>query len=400
MRLSIEGFRQDYLLKLHLLQSDAIVLRWLLSYFQSKDHKYIDVLENGKMERYYWIWYEKVIEDLPTLYISNRVVIGKMLKRICGEGKENENQYPLKKYTCYDHKKKGNKTYFRFRPDILALMETTMNGLGLDLPNPKQEKNYGQLNKNVESILTELTKLKLPDNRKLFSFTLPTDHKIYTKSMKRFQDALYDLYEGRFNSRHKLADWFLDKNNCYITDETIKEITGCKNNWDKITRLIRYCSMNYISWFELDRESENKDWLTRDIGSFMFNPINNSSMFYITILRKATKTREVIAENTYNKLPAYISNKFSDFYKDEWDGLAYWNKIYSVYKWYKDNSEELIKENNNYRYWFESVNKFMDGYYDFINMLNGTKYLKHFGTKCPTWNYFMNMKKEEHGIEE
>jgi hypothetical protein len=32
-------------------------------------------------------------------------------------------------------------------------------------------------------------------------------------------------------------------------------------------------------------------------------------------------------------------------------------------------------------------------------MLNGTKYLKHFGTKCPTWTWFINSKKEEHGIE-
>ena len=42
----------------------------------------------------------------------------------------------------------------------------------------------------------------------------------------------------------------------------------------------------------------------------------------------------------------------------------------------------------------------MDGYYDFINQLNGTKYLKHFGVGNPTWNWFINMKKEEHGIEE
>jgi hypothetical protein len=33
-------------------------------------------------------------------------------------------------------------------------------------------------------------------------------------------------------------------------------------------------------------------------------------------------------------------------------------------------------------------------------MLNGTKYLKHFGLKCETWKWFINTKKEEHGIEE
>jgi hypothetical protein len=331
-------------------------------------------------------------------------------------------RYPLINHTEQDAKKIWH-SYYTFEKNVMntiiswdtltpkrkIYLEGFVNSNGLfskqDLIKLIPDKNPTKkplcaLLLNTEKILIELDRLHLPDNRKLFSFTLPTDHKIYTKSMKKFQDALYDLYEGRFLSRHKMEDWFLEKNNFYIADETTKEINRCKGNWNQISMVLQCSANNYISWFELDRESENKDWLTRDIGSFMFNPINNSSMFYITILRKATKYREVIAENMYNKLPTYISNKFSDFYKDEWDGLAYWKKIHDVYKWYKDNSEDLIKENNNYRYWFESVNKFMDGYYDFINMLNGTKYLKHFGLKCPTWNYFINMKKEEHGIDE
>jgi hypothetical protein len=406
MRNTIEGFRQDYLLKLHLTHSDAVVLRWLLSYFQSNGIEHIDVQENGKTERYYWIWYPKVIEDLPTLYITNRVVIGKMLKRICGEGQENENQFPLKKYTNWDHKKCGNKTYFRFRPNILALMEGDKM-LGFDLPSPKREKKEKKesicsLSPNVEKILIELDKIHLPDNRKLFSFTLPTDHKIHTKSMKHFQDALYDLYEGRFNSRHKMEDWFLEKNNYYISDLTTKEIKDCKGNWNQIYMVLQCSAKNYSSWFDLDRETENKDWLTRDIGSFMFNPMNNSSMFYITILKKASKTREVIAENIYDKVPNTYKDYFEKFYNDEWewDGLAYWTRIYSVHKWYRDNADDLISENNNYRYWLEDENTFAKSYYEFINMLSGTKYLKHFGTKNPTWNYFMNSKKEEHGIEE
>jgi hypothetical protein len=401
MRNTIEGFRQDYLLKLHLLQSDAIVLRWMLSYMQSKDIKHIDVLENGKEERYYWIFYEKVIEDLPTLYISNKVVIGKMLKRICGEGKENENQYPLKKYTYWDHKVKGNKTYFRFRPDILSLMETTMNGFGLELPNPKQEKSYGSLNPNVERILLELDKLKLPDNRKLFSFTMPTDHKIHTKSMKRFQDCLYDLYEGRFNSRNKIADWFKEKNRYYLDDLIKPYLNCCKNDWNYLYELIIKAANNYISWFEKDRETVNKDWLTRDIGSWMYYSLKQTSMFMVCIKCKATKTREVIAEKTFNNLPSHITNLFQEFYKDEWDGLTYWNKIYSVYKWYKDNAKNLINKNINYSYWLDKgINNFMQEYYDFINTELGIKYLKHFGTKTPTWNWFIQSKKDEHGIDE
>jgi hypothetical protein len=394
--------------KLQLSFNDIYFLEWFINWRIS--NKMLELPEGNEHKpddkHYFWLKYSKIIEDLPALQMHNNVSVSNMLNRLCGKGKVNQNEYPL--IRTFANINCRNKAYYATRPEVIAKMKGVQYTDGLfdeELINKikptkiEAKKSLGALLPNTEKILIELDKLKLP-NKKLFSFTLPTDHKIYTKSMKKFQDALYDLYEGRFLSRHKMEDWFLEKNNNYITDETTKEINRCKGNWNQISMVLQCSANNYSSWFELDRETENKDWLTRDIGSFMFNPINNSSMFYITILMKASKTREVIAENMYNKLPAYISNKFSDFYNDEWDGLSYWKKIYDVYKWYKDNSEELIQENNNYRYWFQSVNDFMDGYYDFINMLSGTKYLKHFGINNPTWNWFISSKKEEHGIEE
>jgi len=372
---------------------------------------FINFKNTGKMlslpnEQYYWVDYKTVMNSLPALQIHNTVSISHMLDRLCGKGKINYADYPL--IRKIKNIRGRNRAYFSIRGEVVAKMKGIEYSQGLfdqkDLSKlqskPETKKSLDTLLPNTEKILIELDKLHLPDNRKLFSFTLPTDHKIYTKSMKKFQDALYDLYEGRFLSRHKMEDWFLGKNNCYITDETTKEINRCKGNWNQISMVLQCSAKNYSSWFELDRETEDKSWLTRDIGSFMFNPIGNSSMFYVSILKKASKCREVIAENMYNKLPAYVSNKFSDFYIDEWDGLAYWKKIHDVYKWYKDNSDDLIAENNNYRYWFKSANDFMEGYYDFINMLSGTKYLKHFGIKNPTWNWFISEKKKEHGIEE
>ena len=65
-----------------------------------------------------------------------------------------------------------------------------------------------------------------------------------------------------------------------------------------------------------------------------------------------------------------------------------------------DDAKDLMAENINYSYWLDKgINDFMQGYYDFINGL-GQKYLKHFGVKCATWNWFINDKKEEHGIDE
>jgi hypothetical protein len=123
-------------------------------------------------------------------------------------------------------------------------------------------------------------------------------------------------------------------------------------------------------------------------------------MFLISLIHKASKTREVIAESIYNKIPNLYKNYFEELYDVEWDGLAYWNRIYSVHTWYRDGADDLIAENINYKYWLEDEDKFAHSYFDFINSHLGTKHLAHFGVKCKTWKWFMDEMKEQHGIDE
>jgi hypothetical protein len=403
----IASYDDKELVKLGLTLDDAYFLEWLINFKDSNRMlKLPDDLNEEKEHDYYWITYTKVIKDLPLLYLKNNTSINAMLNRLSGKNKSNYNEYPLIRQKVNINL--VNKSFVAIRPEVIAKMKGVQYTDGLfdegiiNKLQPKQEtkKSLGQLLPNTEKILIELDKLRLPDNRKLFSFTFPTDHKIYTKSMKKFQDALYDLYEGRYLSRHKLADWFIEKNISYITNETIKEINRCKGNWNQIYMVLKCSAKNYLSWFENDRESENKNWLTRDIGSFMFNPINNSSMFYITILKKASKTREVIAESIYNKVPEIYKNYFEELYNSDWDGLAYWTRVYSVHTWYRDNADDLIAENINYKYCLEDEDTFIHSYYDFLNSHLGIKHLKHFGAKCPTWKWFMDEMKEQHGIDE
>lgn len=273
--------------------------------------------------------------------------------------------------------------------------------IALNPPKYDKTKILCRLAPNVESILIELNELKINDKKKLFSFTLPTDHNIHTDSMRRFQSSLQDLFLGIFEKNHKINEKFIERNSFYINDRNYKLIKECKNNWDKIKELVIESANHYLTWFEIGKEPQKKDWLTRDIGTYIFDPMNKGSMFLVTMIKDSTSLREVIAEKTFNNLPSNITNLFQEFYKDEWDGLTYWNKIYSVYKWYKDNAKNLMAENINYSYWLDKgINDFMQEYYDFINVELGIKYLKHFGTKCATWNWFISSKKEEHGIDE
>jgi hypothetical protein len=208
------------------------------------------------------------------------------------------------------------------------------------------------------------------------------------------------LHEGLFIKDNRIKEEFVERNNYYINEKSYVKIKECKGDWDKIYELLIVSAKHFLTWFDKDREPQSKGWLPRDIATFMFDTMNKNSMFLVTLLKDASPLREKIAENIYDKVPETYKDYFERFYNDEWDGLAYWTRIYSVHKWYRDNADDLIRENNNYRYWLEDENTFAKSYYEFINMLSGTKYLKHFGTKNPTWNYFMNMKKEEHGIEE
>ena len=224
--------------------NDVYFIEWFLTFQQS--NKMLELpkdVSDDPEHTYYWILFDKIINDLPALQMNNHVSINNMMNRLCGKGKLNSNEYPLMRQ-CKNVNFK-NKAYFAIRPEVIARMKGVEYHGDLfdesDIPakSKKQIKNetLGSLNTNTEKILIVLDKLSIDDGRKLFSFTLPNDHKMHTKSMKHFQDALYDLYEGRFMSRHKIEKWFLDRNKYYITNETISNIQNCKHNWNQISDL-------------------------------------------------------------------------------------------------------------------------------------------------------------------
>ena len=217
------------LARLGLSFNDAYFQEWFINWQHT--NKMLELPDNYKTDKrhYFWLNYEKIIHDLPALQINNNVSICNMLNRLCGKGKTNQHEYPL--IRVVKNIQGRNLAYYAIRWEVIAKMKGVeykgdlFDEVTIDKLQPKKEKKdiIGSLNPNVERILKELDRLRLPD-KKLFSFTLPTDHKIHTKSMKHFQDACYDLYEGRFNSRHPLADWFVEKNNYYISNETTKEV--------------------------------------------------------------------------------------------------------------------------------------------------------------------------------
>jgi hypothetical protein len=328
MRLSAQGFRTDYLLKLGLNYNHVEVLRWFLSFTQKcKEMEYVDIEEDGETKRFYWIKYTKVIKDLPLLYIKNNIVIGNLFRKLCGQGKENYYEYPLEKHNTYDSKE--NRVYFRFRPNILEYMETlNMDNLIPGIENNKQRKvNKKQkhpANSKVISIFKKLLDIK-ENGKDLFTrHELPKDIYDYTNTFKTFQNILYTLYEGRFLSAYNLdtmANWYKIKYDYYLNDKEniIRKIRICKGSWENIEKVLLDAAKNYSKWFKASTEIQDKDKLTRSIINWIYFDHEKISMFYVclntspsSLMRKKCIT--VFQKNIEKYLRICIKKVLTGFY--------------------------------------------------------------------------------------
>lgn len=407
MRLTCEGFSQEYLLKLNLTTSDAYVLRWFLSFVNSGKQIYIDI----EGERFYWVKYSKVISDLPILKIKNNIVIGNLFRKLCGQGMPNEYEYPLEKRNTWDSK--TNKVFFRFRPEILERMEnTTMTSLFHDAPiQPKmdiKDKDYHKVpyNKNVLEILKTLKLVKENGKPLFINHILPSDDHHYNSTFEKFQDAMLCLYEGRFLTKYslgKLEDWFANKYKYYLCNNDLIRgtIITCKGNWNKIKEVMIQAAENYSKWFDIDKEQSDKTKLPRSINDWIYSPHTGTSMFYVSLLNPPTSAREADAEKTFNKIRPAYRKIFNSVYYTGWDGFTFWNKINNLIKWYKKYYEKLINKDMNCSYWLGSgIINFLYNYKDWLlEFTNNKPFLKNIGINNSTFDLYIKQKIKDHGIE-
>jgi hypothetical protein len=383
-----------------------MILEWFFDYSSTKQMLELKIKDHPDIP-FYWVYFPKLKDDLPLLPDNSNYKINKYMNELCGDGQPNENKYPLIKKVFPT--KDGNKVGFAIRPEIYLWLKGDNNvieGLIPDLNIEKKHKRNRQqkyvLKDTTKELIEVLSKIKKSDGTNLFNMIMPEDDYHYTQGIKRFQWYLLELYKGHFleNEIGQLDKRFTGKYSYYISNKNIKLIKECKDDWKKIGQVIIEAANRYIKWFKSTNEVIDKDKLPKNIADFIFNPQFGSSMFYICLDKSPTLAKEVIAESIYNKTPNLYKNYFEELYNTEWDGLAYWNRIYSIHTWYRDNADDLIAENINYKYWLEDEDKFAHSYFDFINSHLETKHLAHFGTKCKTWKWFMDEMKEQHGIEE
>jgi len=400
MKVTLDGFRQDTLVKYNLDGNDSNFLRWFMTFTnESKMRKIID--EDGEI--FYWIKYTKVIDDLPAIFKNIFTVRRKI--------KEYSDKKILQLKLSRDNGMGGPKTYFRFYPGIIDELENTKmeslitgNEIKPEIKNTNKKKH--PYNKNVFFLFEKIVSIKNNyDGDFIFKHKIPEDNYHYTVKFSKFQNQMISLYEGRFLTNNRvdsLKDWYKKQYGYYLnkTNEIQTKINSCKGSWTNIEKVVLNSIKNYQSWFDSDSEKNNKEVLPRNIDEFIFCDFNKTSMFYVCLLEKCSTNITVATEKIYNNLPSKITALVNPILKREnYDEDLFYRKINQLVKWYDKNMNWLCSKDSNCQYWLSTRTGFMENYLEWISDTIG-KHPKigNFGIDNKTFNWYVETKIKEHDI--
>lgn len=82
MKFTIMGFNQEKLKELDLDLTDSLILRWFVD-FKDSGYMTTEIFENDK---YYWIKYEYLLQEIPIININNKKTLGRRLKTLSEKG--------------------------------------------------------------------------------------------------------------------------------------------------------------------------------------------------------------------------------------------------------------------------------------------------------------------------
>lgn len=308
----MHGFDQRHALQYGLNDTQAAVLRWFANFYLSGNQEKKDY--KGKV--YYWVLYSKVAEDLPLCHL-HPAYIGILFRKFTS------GPTPiLEKYRTSVNGKP--RIYYRFIDGVYSFL------LGYQMPKliestsePSSKKKYRTLHPEVITILDELNDIetigKDEETKTLFSFTKKAYENGESKFeyMKKFNQYCLDLYDGKF-TRHKYpwTDDFLAKNAWCINEEKNQaRIRACKGNWDKVKRVIISAAIHYERWFHEESGHSTFARKNTNIGSWMYDSFNGTSLFYACIQNVVPIAKDImqtkIADELVNELPdvIYIETK-------------------------------------------------------------------------------------------
>lgn len=125
MKYTVEGFNQEKAIELGLDVDDLIILRWFVDFSNNMKQKVIEGTT------YYWVTYEKLLNDLPILNVKKRALQYKLDKLIRAKILIHKNI-----------KEDGNFSYYGFGENYSSLIADTEKVI-LPIDDEKQDEEEG-----------------------------------------------------------------------------------------------------------------------------------------------------------------------------------------------------------------------------------------------------------------
>ena len=125
MKYTVEGFNQEKAIELGLDVDDLIILRWFVDFSNNMKQKVIEETT------YYWVTYEKLLNDLPILNVKKRALQYKLDKLIRAKILIHKNI-----------KEDGNFSYYGFGENYSSLIADTEKVI-LPIDDEKQDEEEG-----------------------------------------------------------------------------------------------------------------------------------------------------------------------------------------------------------------------------------------------------------------
>ncbi len=404
-------FRVDDLKRFSLTQADVIALYWFFKWALSGNMKR-DLQGNGV---FFWVDYSFAADNLFT----NVRAIRDSFDRLCGvyrgELLNPGMVYPLTKRIITTGQ--GKRNYFgfirepfnqivelnNFSKEERCFVEKSMNSIKLIEAGPELTgKKHKVMTQEMLDLLEDIVQIhqRGKDTPLLFTNRMPKKTGKYTETLLEAAMRLRSIYEGRFARDYRVGGDFVERNSALINDNTWKTLSGMKGSWESVRKGVFEAARNYRQWFWPENEPETKDWLPRDITTWLFDSYNQTSIFLACLNRGPYPVREKAADRVYDSIPQGVRELAEDLYQPGWDAVVFWLKIKDIVGWFESNRTKLEKLDNNIGYWFDGgLVVWFKRYKSWLRELAGQGiFMNQIGIDNPTWNAWCTWGAKKHNF--
>lgn len=314
MKYTIEGLQQSALLQLKLDSSDAVIIRFLIDFFNTKKMKKFEM----EGVSYFWVNYKTIITEIPILGIGKAALANRFKKYVkCGL---------MQSYL--EKSSQGTFTYFRFVENVYAglIRYDDPHKVDFERDQSKLCAKYSSINNsssftNVKESVFEKTRTpkksifldnwnNLKENSPTIRQHLKPETKTYQKTVKLIKHLMNGTFgdmchvDPDFRRRNHIKESFLSKK------WTQEELMLC------INRLSLLLKEGYIPF-------PDKDKLPKDLPTLIHNPRTNTSMLLLVYNhppRPANKEKtdeQIDKEIDYNRKGKITADEVSDLIEEQ-----------------------------------------------------------------------------------